>query len=247
MLSEKFKILQILNEPNTLQSSDLSSYLLSNSDIIFIIIIGYFFMAIIRFLFFRPNFKFFFSKFFPIFKLDCKQNTTLASKLSLILPFFNLFIFTNLVILNNGISTDVLVVNTDEFIDSAVKLFATSKIFFYLESNEKIFKDAPKESLLYKLYLRNVIKKKTYFKYKLRKLKEDEKRTIYLENGLSSYFIFSNEKVALGTLIMLSNHIGNNQFAFMNTKTYFEKSNVFSLRKSLDDANKKQLHKRSVI
>lgn len=214
--TELFQIGQVLNKPNNLENSDLSSFLFENINVLVYILIGYLLLFVSSFVFLKkvlPKYRSFkISKLFlnKLLFLDSNQLRQLSCEIALIFIFFSLFLFIVTNILSNLIKTNKVVVNTDEFIDSIEKLFTTKKSFTFQPEDLPYFNRTSKSSFLYKFYHKKIERENRFVS-----LDDQTKfRQFMMNNKLNSLFFFMKQSGMLIVLAFIS-PFTRNQFIFM--------------------------------
>jgi hypothetical protein len=194
------EIAQLIKKQDKILKVDFSSFLVENINLLFYIFIGYLLISIFNFSFLKIHHSkiSYLNKlklaFFNFYQFDLNQMSLFNSKFILIFLFFRIFLFFNLNILTNTIKTDKVVIDTKLIIDSINKLSQTSLILGFLDDEEFIFKNAPKNSFLKKLY-QTKIKGKKFWKFKVRASDEDNNK--FLKRKLYSYFFFTRKRTLL--------------------------------------------------
>ena len=231
---------QILNEPNNLKKTDLSSFLIENWNLVSYMLIGYLLLFFFSFIFAKKLFPFLSplkkSKLISSKLLydDYTQLRAFSSKIALIFLFFNLFLFILINLLTNFIKTEAVIVNTDELIDSNEKLLTTSKILSTTDFGFWYLSTFPKNSVLFKL----VARKKKDYQYVTPESNMTKIWEIIEKGESSSFFIFDTKPTVLINLIALAMHT-KNPIIFVNPTSYYEIKYVYRLRKNLEKNKKK--------
>lgn len=242
---QSFKIGQLLKEPDK-KILDLNSLLIHTFTLMTCILIGYLFLFMVTFIFLKRIF--FIYNFFKILKLfifelsfnDLKRIRLLSGEIALIFLSFDFLHFILMKLFCNSIKTNRIVVNTDEFIDSAQKLLKTSKIFAFSNDNIHKFSEASKNSLLYKFYVKKVIKELKFLNLDLNLAKYIE----ILKSRQIDSLIFFLKKSHILMYLSYSAKFAENQLAFMGRSSYLEVLHVFYMNKRLELTKKKYIHKR---
>ena len=238
--SLEYGIGQILNEPNNLKKTDLSSFLIENWNLVSYMLIGYLLLFFFSYIFAK--------KLFPFLSLlkksklisskllydDYTQLRAFSSKIALIFLFFNLFLFILINLLANFIKTEAVIVNTDELIDSNKKLLTTSKILLTWNWELYHLSTFSKNSLLFKL----VARKKKDYQYVTPESNRTKIRKMVKKGESSSFFIFQSKPTVLMNLIIFAMHT-KNPIIFVKPTSYQEKIYVYYMRKKLEK-NKKR-------
>lgn len=247
---ESYKLYQTLNKPEELENYDFLMFFIQNYKNCAIILAVYLMISIFFFYLLKKktNFKFTLSNLFSLSALSYDDLSTLPFKAPLISLFFawSLFLWMYLNFLSNEITTETVIVNTDEFIDSTQKLLKTPKTFLFFHLDEDVYKNAPKGSVLYELYFKKVKKQKNFFKYVFN---GDEKSTaetkyFHAKNRLNSFFAIGRREYFFRYQIFLNQFINTEkQFGYLNPQTFQEYQLVSFMRKNLDKTLKKRIHK----
>ena len=231
---------QILNEPNNLKKTDLSSFLIENWSLVSYMLIGCLLLFFFSYIFAKKLFPF----LSPLKKSklilskllydDYTQLRAFSSKISLIFLFFNLFLFILINLLTNFIKTEAVIVNTDELIYSNEKLLTTSKILYTTDWELDYLSAFPKKSLLFKF----VTRKKENYQYVTKVSNYTKLREIIEKGESSSFFIYECKPGVLVYLITLAEYT-KNSIIFMKPTSYHELEHVYWLRKNLEKNKKK--------
>ena len=166
--------------------------------------------------------------------VDHAQLRQLSPNFALIFIFFDLFLFFLMNFLTNFISTQAVIVNTDEIIDSNEKLLITKKVLFIHDSDLDFLLVSKKISILSKLAKR-VKKNNQYFT-------EPKKALELVKKGeASSFFIYNFKQNVLSYLLEFAQFI-KNPIIFMKPTNYYEIINSYSIKKKLEKNKKKFIH-----
>lgn len=216
-----YMVAQLLNEP-TNEMSDLSTFFIENGRLILFTFLGYLLPFLSVFAYYQNPSRIlgpFLAKW-PF--VNGRQMRALSPKLALIFTFFNLFLFVMLAILCNLIQTNVVVLSTDEFIDSRARLFNSPKVMAScgnlteknLGSGESV-----QSSFFYKLVTRR-IRKRTFIDWC--SLEGRQKvEAMRKKGGLVSFFLFMYRA---RNLVIMSDYSATKRrlFVYLNSVIYQE-------------------------
>ena len=240
VLQNEIGIGQVLNEPNSLEKADFSSFLFENWNLLSYMLIDYLLLFFFSYIFLRKLFHL----FSPLKKSklilskllygDYTQIRALSPEVAIIFLFFNLFLFILISLLTNFIKTDAVIVNTDEIIDSDEKLLSTSKIIFTQYHLLEYFNSFPKNSLLFKLFKR----KREDNQYITREFNATEIVKIIFTGKSSSLFVFDTKMSVFFSLWGCAMYM-KNPIIFKKHTNYHEIYFIYQMRKKLEKNKKK--------
>lgn len=172
---------------------------------------------------------------FKLFFYNYQKIRILFPKIALILIFFSCFIFINLSLFTNSIKTNVVVINTDQLIDSQTKLDRTNKIPIFYEG-----------STSYEIAAFEKMKKRAFFiqpnTIGIKNLTE------LLDKTITSYYFCMDKVVIYVTIYCLSSDLSKfDYYAFKKEANYYETFKVMYYRKSMRKDKKKVLKKRYIL
>lgn len=230
--------------PNKPNISDLSTFLLTNSKLLFLTLCAYLFIVLVGSLLLRlvhQRFDRFASLKLALYRtpfLTLNQIFAVSSKFGVLVLSFTLFLFFMRNFLGGCIKTEKTVLRTDELIDSRAKLLATEKTMIIHFDQIEVLAKAPDGSFLKRLYQKE--------RFPFTGEADETNWSLLFSQPMDTYFVFSNDVHALFTLAALAPYANSfGMFAFVQPEhSYFENMNAFYLRSSLDMERKKFIHRR---
>ena len=233
---------QVLNEPNSLKSTDLSSFLYENLNLLSYMLIGYLLLFFFSYIFAKKFIHFLSplkkSKLIlsKLFYDDSTQLRAFSPEIALVFVFFNFFFFLLITLLINFIKTDAVIVNTNEIIDSNEKLLTTNKTLVVDNLDLEYFASLPKNNILSKLVKRKKENNQYLTVIDMEKLKE-----IIKKFKSSSFFILNSKDKVFEYLLICAAFI-KNPIIFRKPTNYHETVYMYEMRKNLQNNKKKFIH-----
>ena len=226
--------------------SDFLSFLYQNKALLIILVSGHFLAKLVLILFMRvahvnttrrPHRRFDFGWLHQTYW----QIESHLSKLAVFFVFLSLFDFLILTMLTNSIKTDKLLIDTTHLIDSSEKVKDTKArpVFYQMESDYKLVSEAPRDSLLYRLFHRRFERKNGFYLVREESTNEDLFRL--LQSDPSTYYLFMDRFPLIYTLFLSSSFFEN---IFFKPVNYYETLSVTYLRKNLEEGRKSDLIKK---
>lgn len=231
-------------KPNTPNISDLSSFLLSNSKLLALILAAYLSMLLVS-LFFPGLVHWRFNRLasmkLVLFRApfsNLNQIFRFSSKLGILALSFTFFLFFVRNFLGGSIKTEKTILRTNELIDSPAKLLASQKVMIIFFDQLEMLAKAPEGSFLKRLYAKQ--------RFLFTGESSGTDWNLLFRRGLDTFFIFASDVHALFTLAALAPNANSfGMLAFVQPDTsYHENMNVFYLRRSLDTERKQFIHRR---
>lgn len=167
--------------------------------------------------------------------LFMNSNSLPRVHLRLMFLFFNLFLFFNFNFLGGSITTDKVIVRTDEIVDSAAKLICTSKPLLIHWRESDLVKLAPERS-----FLKTISRKKIL---ELNKMNDFLKRI--KTTGIDFYVVFAVQSGLVHFMAIMARHAKDvGSVAFLKSTDYYERLAVYEMRKSLEEERKQFINSR---
>lgn len=161
------------------------------------------------------------------------QSRLSSVHLRLMFLFFSLFLFFNLNFLAGSITTEKVVVLTNEIVDSPSKLIATSKTVAFGDGESDLVKRAPEGSFLHRLSRKKVL------------VLDSSKDFIRMKTEINNHVLFTSTLLVVYLTNLLSKRakeIGS--VAFIESTDYYELLGVFQMRRSLSEESKRFINSR---
>ena len=156
--------------------------------------------------------------------------------LRLLLSFFSLFLFFNLIFFGCFITTDNVTVPTDKLVDSTAKLIATSKTLAFRSNDLDLIRMAPDGSFLKRLSEKNT--------FLIKRLGDFVRMQT---SGINNFIILDNEISLVYYMNILGHARNRSSVAFLPSTDYYESLVVFLMRRSLGEERKRFIKSRRVI
>lgn len=153
--------------------------------------------------------------------------------LKLMFLFHLFFFFFVLNFLAGSITTEKVVIPTDEICNSPSKLIATSKTVVFGDGEEDIVKGAPTNSFLDKLSKKKIL------------VLDSPRDFVKMQKELNNYVFFTNHLLVVFLTRLLSKHANKiGSVAFIDSKDFYERLSVLQMRRGLNKENKRFINSR---